>query len=252
MRTAKEVIESLFKEKKDNDKPLEHKKQAQNKHIRAFLSDKEKAIEYGLENIKERSPGKKKNIVILIDGDRGLEGAVKRVSEDNGMKERIVFFALDFIHVVEYIWKAANIYFGERSSLREGWVKKQCLLILQGKSKSVIRNLQNLIRDRKYQTSTFKIITSVIKYLKNHQHMMNYKECLERGFPISTGAIESACGHFVQSRMERNGMRWSMRGAQNMLNLRAVNKNKDWDGYMKYYIEKKQEKRDIEYFKKAV
>jgi hypothetical protein len=71
--------------------------------------------------------------------------------------------------------------------------------------------------------------------------MMNYKECLARGFPISTGAIESACGHFVQSRMERNGMRWSIKGAKNILNLRSVRKNKDWENYMKYYIQKKEE-----------
>jgi len=78
---------------------------------------------------------------------------------------------------------------------------------------------------------------------------MNYKECLARGFPISTGAIENACGHFVQSRMERNGMRWSLKGAKNMLNLRAVNKNKDWDIYMRYYIEKRQLVNQTSHFK---
>jgi len=57
---------------------------------------------------------------------------------------------------------------------------------------------------------------------------MNYKECLARGFPISTGAIESGLWSFCTSRMERNGMRWSLKGAMNMLNLRAINKNKDW------------------------
>ena len=80
--------------------------------------------------------------------------------------------------------------------------------------------------------------------------MMNYKECLARGFPISTGAIESACGHFVQSRMERNGMRWSLKGAKNMLNLRAVNKNKDWDTYMRYYMEIKQVDHEISNLRK--
>ncbi len=65
---------------------------------------------------------------------------------------------------------------------------------------------------------------------------------LESGFPISTGAIESACGHFVQSRMEKNGMRWSMSGAQKILDIRAINKNKDWDEYRKYYMKKEQER----------
>ncbi len=72
--------------------------------------------------------------------------------------------------------------------------------------------------------------------------MMDYKTYLESGFPIATGIVENACGHFVRSRMEKNGMRWSMDGAQKILNLRAINKNKDWEEYMKYYIKKEQEK----------
>ena len=42
-------------------------------------------------------------------------------------------------------------------------------------------------------------------------------------------------------------MRWSMDGAQKILNLRAINKNEDWKQYMKYYIKKDQEKIKIKY-----
>lgn len=253
IRTAEDVITSLFKENKYDetkiDESLEPKKQSQNKHIRAFLSDKKKAMKYGFENILKRSPDNERNIVVLIDGDRGLEKAIDNTVKEKGIEDRVIFKVLDFIHVVEYLWKAANIYFGEKSPLRTDWVKKQSLLLLQGKINIVLKNLQSLIQHGKYKTSKHKIINSVIKYLSNHKHMMNYKECLSKGFPISTGAIESACGHFVQCRMERNGMRWSIKGAKNMLNLRAVNKNKDWDNYMQYYIEKKNNSNERAYFK---
>lgn len=253
IRTAEDVIASLFKENKYDetkiDESLEPKQQAQNKHIRAFLSDKKKAMEYGFENILKRSQDKERNIVVLVDGDRGLEKAIDKTVDAKGIKNRIIFKVLDFIHVVEYLWKAANIYYGEKSPLRTIWVKEQSLLLLQGKINIVLINLQSLIQHGKYKTSKHKIINSVIKYLSNHKHMMNYKECLAKGFPISTGAIESACGHFVQCRMERNGMRWSIKGAKNMLNLRAVNKNKDWDEYMQYYIEKKNRNYERAYFK---
>ena len=205
----------------------------------------------GFENIQRRSEDEKKNIVILIDGDRGLEKAIDRAVESKEINDRIIFKVLDFIHVMEYIWKAANIYFGEKSPHRLDWVKEQCVLLLQGEINTVLKNLEKLIQHGKYKTAKCKMIKSVIRYLSNNTHMMNYKECLARGFPISTGAIESACGHFVQSRMERNGMRWSLKGAKNMLNLRAVNKNKDWDTYMRYYIEKKQVDHEISNFKKA-
>ena len=181
------------------------------------------------------------------NGDRGLEKAVDRVVAAKGIKERIAAKILDFIHVTEYIWKAANAHFGEKSSKRLGWVKEQCFLLLQSEIETVIGNLQEIIIQNKGKPTKQVVIQKVINYILNHKHMMDYQSYLGRGFPISTGAIESACGHFVQSRMERNGMRWSLNGAQNMLDIRAANKNKDWDNYMKYYIDTEQEKITCKY-----
>ena len=251
-RTPEDVVASVFKEKSNNYEASEPSgTHAKNKHIRAFMSDKQKAIDYGFDNLLRRSMDQQKNIVVLIDGDRGLEKAIDRTIEAKGIQDRVIFKVLDFIHVVEYLWKAANIHFGEKSSKRITWVKEQSLLLLQDEINEVLNNLQGLIKDRKYKTSKYETIKSVIKYLTNHKHMLNYKECLSRGFPISTGAIESACGHFVQSRMERNGMRWSMKGAINMLNLRAVRKNKNWETYMEHHIKEQLQTIDFVNFKSA-
>ena len=46
---------------------------------------------------------------------------------------------------------------------------------------------------------------------------------------IGSGAIESAHRTVVQKRMKQSGQRWSNKGAQNMLNLRVLNMNKQWD-----------------------
>ncbi len=45
---------------------------------------------------------------------------------------------------------------------------------------------------------------------------------------IGSGAIESAHRTVVQKRMKQSGQRWSIRGAQHMLNLRVVRKNLQW------------------------
>ena len=249
IRTAEEVISSLF----DNIKPTswqnrDEKKKAgpswskrfTNKHLRAFLSDKKKAIEYGFDNIVKRCGAANKKIVVLIDGDRGLEKAIDRAVESKGITAMIMCKVLDIIHVVEYIWKAANAHFGENSPKRTGWVKQQCLLLLQSQTDTVIDNLQKIKQRNRYKPTKKLAIQKVITYIVNHKHMMDYKTYLARGFPIATGAVESACGHFVQCRMERNGMRWSLKGAQNVLNIRAVNKNDDWDQYIKHYINNQQ------------
>ena len=245
VRTAQDITDNLFREvksEKPKDKTTENSKWAQNKHIRGFMSGKKDAVNYGFENILDRKKEKDAKIVVLIDGDRNLEKTVNEVVEQKEIKSSIVAVILDFIHVTEYLWKAANANFGEKSPKRVEWVKEQCLLILQSKLSDVIKNINNFKAEYENNLTKTNVFQKVLTYFNNHTHMMDYDTYLKQGYPIATGAIESACGHFVQSRMEKNGMRWSMTGAQKILNLRAVNKNDDWGFYMKYYIEKDQKK----------
>jgi len=240
VRSAEDVVSSLFKED-DKDKIRENQqKHAINKHLRAFMSDKEKAISYGFDNIVKRQGNESKKIVVLIDGDRGLESTVDKVIESKSMLLQIEAKVLDIIHVTEYLWIAANAHFGEKSDHRLLWVKQQCLLLLKSEQKLVQDTLEKIKIANKVHPQKEKAIQKVLTYFKNHEHMMDYKTYLAKGYPISTGAVESACGHFVQTRMERNGMHWSFKGAQNMLDLRAVNKNEDWDNYMKFWVKQRQ------------
>ena len=77
---------------------------------------------------------------------------------------------LDYVHVTEYIWKAANTYFGEKSPLRIEWVKEQCLLLLQSRTDKVLGNLSELKDQSKSNSARQKTIKSVINYIVNHQH----------------------------------------------------------------------------------
>ena len=54
------------------------------------------------------------------------------------------------------------------------------------------------------------------------------------GWPIGTGVIEGACRHLVKDRFEQTGMRWSCKGAQEMLGLRAVYLNGDWEEFQHF------------------
>ena len=59
---------------------------------------------------------------------------------------------------------------------------------------------------------------------------MNYPEYQKIGCGIiGSGAIESAHRTLVQKGMKQSGQRLSRKGAQNMLNLRVIRKNNDWN-----------------------
>jgi hypothetical protein len=52
---------------------------------------------------------------------------------------------------------------------------------------------------------------------------------LAAGLPVGTSVVESACGSVVKHRMEGEGKRWSLKGAEAMLALRSLKKSRDND-----------------------
>ena len=67
---------------------------------------------------------------------------------------------------------------------------------------------------------------------------MKYSYFENQGFPIGSGVLEGACKHVVQIRMKRNGMIWSISGANEVLQLRCLQLSNRWEE-VKNVIEKK-------------
>ncbi|MGH8069992.1 MAG: hypothetical protein ACRERE_33060 [Candidatus Entotheonellia bacterium] len=74
-------------------------------------------------------------------------------------------------------------------------------------------------------------VQRTVGYYRRNRPYMQDDEDLAHGWPIGTGVVEGACGHLVKDRMEQSGMRWTMSGAQPVLDLRAVRLNGHWDRY---------------------
>lgn len=74
----------------------------------------------------------------------------------------------------------------------------------------------------------------LIVYYEGNKDRMDYKKYMQIGCGIiGSGAIESAHRTVIQKRMKLSGQRWSKKDAQNMLNLRVVNKNQQWGKIVK-------------------
>ena len=63
-RSKEQLLESLFLVHKKTDKSELRHQWHEHKHIRAFLSDKTKAIEYGIDNLMKRDATAKKPIIV--------------------------------------------------------------------------------------------------------------------------------------------------------------------------------------------
>ena len=256
-RTPKEVLELLMRsdtkeqrnEKKEEQKTKrlrgEHKPRAPiNKKVMASLDGKAMAFADLADRIAKRDPTGLKKIFIQIDGARSLEKGLLKEFEKRGWTKRIEGVALDIIHVMEYVWEVSTALYGEKSEERVLWVRKQGLALLQGKVGYVIGGLRQMLKKKcKTLRSTQKaVLEKVIQYFDNHKHMMKYNEYLAKGLPIATGVIEGACGSLVKDRVERSGMKWTHKGAQAVLNLRALKRNGDWELYWDYHLKNEHER----------
>jgi hypothetical protein len=182
-----------------------------------------------------RDPGHRRTWIALVDGDNYQLGLFRAAAAARGITLAIV---IDFIHVLEYLWKAAWCFHAPRDPAMEDWVIAQALDILHGRTGEVITRIQALAAQQppKPGGEHAKIIRKTLHYLEAKQPFMDYPAALANGWPIATGVIEGACRHLVQDRMGITGARWGLEGAQAILWLRAINASGDTDAYWAWHI----------------
>lgn len=129
---------------------------------------------------------------------------------------------LDFYHAKEHLCEFANEYFKE-SAEKGNWIEAQEALLLGSAVALVINNIKSL------RTTPIGTAQKLIDYYSANAHRMDYKRYQQIGKGIiGSGAIESAHRTVIQKRMKLSGQRWTLRGAQNMLNLRTIKMNQQW------------------------
>jgi hypothetical protein len=183
-----------------------------------------------------RDPGHARTWIALVDGDIYQLGLIQAQAAARGITLAIL---VDFIHVLEYLWKAAWCFHAPRDPAMEDWVTAQGLAILHGRVPEVITRIRQLAADHPPRPGGehAKIIRKTLSYLENKQPYLDYPAALANGWPIATGVIEGACRHLVADRMGITGARWSLQGAQAMLWLRAIAASGDTSAYWNYHIQ---------------
>jgi hypothetical protein len=182
-----------------------------------------------------RDPGHARTWIALADGDNYQLSLFQAAAAARGITLAIV---IDFIHVLEYLWKAAWCFHPPRDPAMEDWVIAQALDILHGRVTEVTARIARLAAEHPPEPGSehAKNIKKVLHYLQAKQPYLDYPAALAQGWPIATGVIEGACRHLVADRMGITGARWSLPGAQAMLWLRAINASGDTSAYWDWHI----------------
>ena len=144
---------------------------------------------------------------------------------------------------MEYVKGAAKALYGKDEKPRVAWVRKTATALLRGHVGRVIGGLKQRAEKTIAGSYKWSELRRVIGYFENHREMMTYDRFLAAGYPIATGVIEGACGSLVKNRTDGSGMRWTKKGVQAVLDLRAIKQNGDWEDYCEFSI--KQEKQRL-------
>ena len=246
-RTAADVLNGLMgyeeaKTKKVITPKIKNDNQwHQGIHRRAFLADQNKCLDYGMKHIKSLITHPESRFVVPIDAGIGLEEGVLKYVKKHRLEVHFDGIILDIIHVSEYVWSCANAILGEQSKLRTDWVRDVLKDLLNSQTKKVIDDLEKIVQKGGLSDSKNKVIGKTITYFTNHSHKMDYQSFIKKGYPVSSALVESNCRHLVKDRMEQSGMRWSCKGAQNMMDVRAVKLNGDLIDFIDF-VENKNKK----------
>lgn len=165
--------------------------------------------------LKVHGAAKKQRILFIADG-----AACNWTTQQELCPNAIQI--LDFYHAVEHLGAAANAIFGKETAIAKAWLANGRRRLLEETPSKVLRwlsyhgaKLKNAVKKRAE-------LEGLIAYFKTHRQRMKYAEYRKAGFPIGSGAIESAQVRVLQIRMKAGGMSWSLRNGQNLAKLRAA------------------------------
>jgi hypothetical protein len=184
------------------------------------------------EEALRRDPARMKTWACLVDGD---PRQLKRIRTIAKAKKIDLTIIVDIIHVIEYLWKAARVFYEETSLDAEIWVSEHLLAILRGKVWQVAAGIRRSATLRKIAGQARAPVDKCSGYLLKNKPYLQYHVYLREGLPIATGVIEGACRHLIKYRMDVTGARWSLQGAEAIIRLRSLRSSGDFERYWQFH-----------------
>jgi hypothetical protein len=222
--------ESIMKTS-ENDNVLPFRTPIRNKRVWASVErEAEAVIEEAFLEALQRDPEKKRQWVVLIDGLPHQIRLIKKVMKRLAIKATIV---MDFIHVLEYLWKAAWCFFDKGDEAVEQWIAEKSVNILNGKCSQVAKGIR--LSATKQKITDRENSDKCADYLLKNKERLQYGDALKAGFPIASGVIEGACRHLINDRLDITGARWSLQGAEAILKLRSLKSSGDFKTYWNFH-----------------
>ena len=132
---------------------------------------------------------------------------------------------LDFYHASQHVWELGRAVAGEKQPALGRWVEPKLHDLRHGRDQRV---LGQMARIKKGADEAGERIAREQNYFATHAGRLNYQEIARKGWPIGSGAVESACRQ-KQCRFKRCGQFWTAGGLRQLGALDETRRNHHWD-----------------------
>jgi len=156
------------------------------RRVASLARTKQAVMELIKADAERRDPQHRKPLVVWLDGALGLWHLATQLFR----AWKRVTFVLDIMHVVSYLWTAANALFREGSQDGKRWVQQKLTELLRGRVGYVIGGLRQILTKRLLRKSVRETLAKVLTFFHNHRRWMPYDAYLAAGLPVGTGVVE--------------------------------------------------------------
>ncbi len=140
---------------------------------------------------------------------------------------------LDWGHASEYVVAAGQAVFGVGTAATKQWLDVQLYELRNGDPQKVLGKLRGLRDELTVQvgegSDALKTVVASLQYLEKRQEHIRYAEFSAAGYPIGSGAVESANKLVVEARLKGAGMHWARENVNGMVALRDVECSDRWE-----------------------
>jgi hypothetical protein len=193
-----------------------------NRHGRAYLEPSGRFIPRLRQAATALKAGRAQRLFWVSDAAEWID---KGVQAQLPMALRII----DIWHAWEHVHEAARGIYPDHEDRAGPWAERYCKVLEGSGGYALWQRLRHAYYaepDRQQAVETLR------KYLHKNAERLAYPEYRRKGYPISSGMMESFCKQLGQ-RMKGPGMRWNINNVTVMGTLVSLWANDEWDGYWK-------------------
>jgi hypothetical protein len=194
---------------------------------------------------ERRDPHHQRTWVALVDGNNQQ---IDTITDQAHARSVDVTIVIDFVHVLEYLWKAAWTFFYPGDPDAQTWVAGHARTILTGRAVDAAATIAHQADAAAFRGNERTGADEAVAYLTRKAPHLDYATALDRGWQIATGIIEGAARFLIKDRMDITGARWTTPGAEAVLRLRAVIANDDFEAYWRYHQQQELRRNHLDHY----